>query len=129
MLKKRNLIDIKLNVLKNSIDDNKSEVVNAYIMFRSMEGKERALNAFKDGFITRCLCSIFCCKCNSYQRKKFHNKWLNVKTAPAPDIILWQNLKVGKCTRFLRIVTTSLVTILIVAITFAIVLMAKDFQS
>ena len=114
---------------QNYIDENKSEVVSAYVMFRSMEGKERAIKAFSHGFLARTLLSCLCCRHIRYQQKKLLGRWLKVKTAPAPDIILWENLKVGKCTRCLRILVTSLVTIVIVAVTFAVVLLAKDFQN
>ena len=52
---------------KNIKDYNKYELshtnkaVVAYVMLRSMEGKERVINAFKAGACRRCCLTYFCC--------------------------------------------------------------------
>jgi hypothetical protein len=129
MERKNNIVDAKLKVFKDFINKKESVAVNAYVMFRSMEGKQRALAAYEDGPITRLLNTIFCCKCRDYQKKKFYDKWLKVKSAYSPDIILWENLKIGKCNRFLRILLVSFIAAILIAGTFAIVIIAKNFQN
>lgn len=82
MIKKKNaVIDVKLKVYKNFEKNNKNKIINAYVTFRSMEGKQRALKAFADGYFTRGCKSIFCCKFLEYSRKRFLGKWIKVKEA------------------------------------------------
>eukprot|EP00347_Sterkiella_histriomuscorum_P019500 403341392 len=129
-IKHRNrIIDIRLSVFKRFESTNQNKVVNAYVMFRSMEGKHRVLNAFKDGSITRFFKTYFCCKCIHYNKKKFLGKWIKVKEAKAPDIILWENLKTGKCSRFWRILLIAIVTVIIIVAAFFIIIEAKNFEN
>jgi hypothetical protein len=48
---------------------NKNEAVYAYVMFRSMEGKERAIKAYKDGACKRFFKKFCCCAGKTYKSK------------------------------------------------------------
>ncbi len=56
-------------------------------------------------------------------------KWLNVKQANAPDLILWENLRVGKGNRCFRIVFIVFVTIILIIASLGIVLVATKYQA
>lgn len=77
--RKNAIIEAKLKVFKEIFEKKESKAVNAYVMFRSMEGKERALRAYKHGACARFFYSVFCCKCKQYSKKKFFGRWLKVK--------------------------------------------------
>lgn len=55
-------------ISRESTDDN--EAIVAYVQFRSMEGKERALAAYRDGACRRCCLTYFCCSGSRYKNKK-----------------------------------------------------------
>jgi len=45
------------------------KAVSAYVMLRSMEGKERLIYAYKDSWLRRqCLSSCCCCRYSKYQK-------------------------------------------------------------
>lgn len=52
--------------------------------------------------------------------------WLKVKKANEPDLILWENLSVGKFARFLRILFVSIITLIIICATFYVIIMEKN---
>jgi hypothetical protein len=109
-------------MIKHFEELNKGEVVNAYIMFRSMEGAARALKAYKIG-----KCKRSCCSCLLPKKKSFMGKrWLKVKTANPPGIIMWENLNTSGISRFFRILLVSLITIILVAGTFYITILEKN---
>jgi hypothetical protein len=64
---RKNIEKLNANVNKKIKDymkydlSTKNKAINAYVMFRSMEGQERAIEAYKDGSCTRCCKSSFCC--------------------------------------------------------------------
>ncbi|CDW73927.1 UNKNOWN [Stylonychia lemnae] len=130
--KKNTVIDIKLRLIKDlklNEQDKTNKIVNAYVVFRSMEGRQRALQAYEDGYLTRLFGKYLCCKYWDYKQKKFLDKWIKVKPAKSPDIILWQNLKVGNCQRFGRIMIITFVTLILMIITFLILIIAKKFEN
>ena len=55
--------------------------------------------------------------------------WLNVKKANEPDLILWENLRVGKCARFFRILFIFLITFILVGATFYVAILAKNEET
>jgi len=54
-------------------------------------------------------------------------KWLEVKNAKAPDIIMWENLKVTRAERGARILVTSIISIVLIAATFILLLIAQYY--
>jgi hypothetical protein len=81
-----------VEVFRRTETKDKDKAVVAYVMLRSMEGKERAINAYKAGRCRRWCATNLCCAGKQYKDKMFMGKWLRVKEAKAPDIIKWENL-------------------------------------
>jgi hypothetical protein len=52
-----------------------------------MEGKERAIAAYRAGICRRWCAINVCCAGKAYKEKMFMGKWLRIKEAKAPDII------------------------------------------
>jgi hypothetical protein len=106
-----------------------NKAIVAYVMLRSMEGKERLINAYKTGSCKRCCLTYFCCKGKQFKSKYFLKKhWLNVKSAKAPDIINWENLSATKTERFFRISLTTLISLILIAATFILLLISQYYQ-
>lgn len=59
---------------------------------------------------------------------RFFKEWLHVKEAKAPDIINWENLRSSRVERFFRISFTTLLSIVLIAITFVLLLIAQYYQ-
>ena len=78
-----------------------------------MEGKERVMRSYKGG----------CCRRTP---QRFMEKKIKVKTAHPPGIIMWENLNTSKIARFFRILLVAIITLILVAITFAINVYAKN---
>lgn len=74
-----------------------------------MEGQARAIDAFKVGFWDKCLRSCGIRGGTSGQKtgwhradKRFKGKWLAVKKAVDPELIIWENYGIGVCQRLGR---------------------------
>lgn len=65
-------------------------------------------------------CKFYYMKNNFY---RFYNRWLGVKQAVAPDIINWENLKIGKHERNARIFFTSLITLILIVGAFVLIIL------
>jgi len=69
----KNIDNLKTRIEKSKksyIDydkNNVNEAVYAYVMFRSMDGKERAIKAYKDGPCKRFFKSCLCCSGKTYK--------------------------------------------------------------
>eukprot|EP00347_Sterkiella_histriomuscorum_P022647 403337690 len=130
----KNLIKVlqkidKLVVKYQNYDlENNNHVINAYVTFRSVQGKERIVQAFKAGKCRRCCIANFCFS-KRYKKKKFLGKWLQVKPAVAPDLIIWENLKVGKAGRCFRVMLISFITIVLIVDTFLIIMIGRSQQA
>jgi hypothetical protein len=76
-------------------------VVNAHVLFRSMEGRERAINAYDVGCCTR-LCVGMCCCLGGFFKKKqlLQYGFLTVNEPMDPQILEWENLGISWCTKF-----------------------------
>lgn len=68
-------------------------VMNAYVTFRSMEGKKRAISAYNIGIVSRVIISYCCCLDSFFKKKKLIQKgYLTVNETVDPQIIAWENL-------------------------------------
>ena len=56
------------------------------------------------------------------------NKWLTVKIPAESSLIYWENLGIGKVSRFFRQVLIYLISFSLMLITFAITLASKGLQ-
>lgn len=76
---KKRIEKLGVKIDKNIVAYNKYELANtnkavvAYIIFRSMEGKERLINAYKMGACKRWCLTNCCCQGKRFKRKKFFN--------------------------------------------------------
>jgi hypothetical protein len=61
----------------------------AYVLFRSMESRERALIALNVGWFD--YFKQFCCFSEAVEMKKFKGEYLKVREASDPELINWTN--------------------------------------
>jgi cell division protein FtsL len=59
---------------------------------------------------------------------RFYGKWLKVKKAIAPELIMWANLGIGKLGRFFRILIISFITLILICATFYVIILAKNYE-
>ena len=84
-----------------------------------MEGKERVERAYKKLRGSR-RCALYCASCCSskrYQHLILQGKFLKVKEARDPSLILWENLGFTTFEQSMRIFVSSIVGILLLVIT------------
>ena len=105
--------------LEHMEQDEKSPVC-AYITFEEEEGFERAMVAYPNTSCHRC------CQTEKYRIEMPDGQlWrLKVRSAPEPGNILWENLEYDGNSRFCRKVFTTIGTVLLILISFAIILVA-----
>jgi hypothetical protein len=72
-------------------NQDKNQIVSAYVTFRSMEGANRAINITHKGLVSNLLNPSL----------RFRDSILSFKRAVGPDLIHWENLSVSKITRSL----------------------------
>jgi len=108
--------------LKNkyiSLKDKSISINAAYVVFRSMEGKERAQMAYKN-YYSRRRCfgiNMRCCDTENVKHLAFGKKILKVEEAIDPSLILWENLGSSIFERRLRMLFTSFLCLIILIIT------------
>jgi len=88
-------------------------VINAYVVFRSMEGRERMIQAYNYNRASR-FCLARCCKSTHITDKYFFGRWLEVTPGPEPSDILWENLGTSRRERAARITITFLLSLIFV---------------
>ena len=108
------------------------EIKSAYVVFKSMEGAERCLQAYRYHYF-KWLC-FRCCVCCfndkiNYDKKMFHNKWLRVDKAIEPSLIMWENLGYNKKDRCMRIFCTTITSLILLIITVLTVLVLRSQDS
>lgn len=107
-------------------------VKNAFVVFRSMEGAARAIEAYNWSMYKRCCtscCSGCCVDKKTYKRKLFHNKWLQIERAQEPSLIIWENLGFTRGQRCFKICVGVFISILLLAATTAAILWAKIYET
>ena len=133
----RQIEQIKVSVMMlvrdyKSVDPSvtEGEIKSAYVVFKSMEGAERCLQAYRYQYCK--LLSFKCCKCCfriNHGEKLFHNNWLRVDKAIEPSLIMWENLGYNRKKRGFRIFCTTLTAILLLFITASSILFLKSRKS
>ena len=95
------------------------KVVNAYITFRSMEGKDRAVQAYNISMLPRKFVELFCCMSVFFKKRKILKKsYPYVEAAHDPATIIWENLNVSMARTLLVYVIELMVAALLLLITF-----------
>ena len=105
--KKRQALSLKIDKVRDEIKKqtkdylesqdrphgSKSLVKNAFIVFRSMEGASRLIQAYEASrcwlCCMRCLCDC-CVNKSEYRRKLFQGRYLKAEQAVEPSLILWR---------------------------------------
>lgn len=75
-----------------------------------------------------------CCECcfkdkKNYEKKKFHNNWLQVDKAIEPSLIMWENLGYNRKNRCQRIFCTTLTAVILLLVTMLIILAIRSYDS
>jgi len=97
-----------------------------------MEGAARFVNAYQMTSLSRFIFGLSCCCCinkESYERKLFFGKWLKVREAIDPTLILWENLGISQKERCLRITLKGIISAILVLATTLFILYAKIYES
>ena len=130
----REYYQMKIDVLQNNAKkelfkmeeyskQNPSRAVIAFIQFQSNNGKEKFIKAYKKGPCQRC------CNYERHKHKYIDGKWPKVSEAPDPSVIIWQNLAIGKCSRFFRSLGVWILSILIMLLSLVVIIVNRYFQS
>lgn len=92
------------------------QVKNAYVTFRSMEGKHRAMQAWETTNFLRIFVEYLCCMKSVFKKKKLLGKgYPRVRETANPECVIWENLGQKKSASFL----VRLAVLLIAAAFFA----------
>lgn len=107
---KRNIYLAQIDSLKTRYIENtaklnvNNQALSAFVLFRSMEGVERAKSGFRSHGLSRCWFRVFhCCRDEKRRAKLFHGKHLVVEEAVEPELLLWENFGVSTSSRFFRL--------------------------
>mmetsp|Transcript_14014 Transcript_14014/g.23808 ORF Transcript_14014/g.23808 Transcript_14014/m.23808 type:complete len:888 (-) Transcript_14014:196-2859(-) len=99
----------------------KPKIRNAYVTFRSMEGKQRAVQAYTANIFSRIFTELCCCMPAVFKKKKLLKKgYYNVDEPGDPDNIIWEHLGVPFCSKFVRYVFAFLCSLVWFALSYAI---------
>lgn len=112
---------MKLTDNYRSLNDKneKAKIKYAFVVFRSMEGMARILNAYSLTRVER-LWLYITCRWKNFSDKLFYGSYLDVKKAIDPSLILWENLGSSMWWRALRIVFIAIVAALLLSVTLII---------
>lgn len=96
------------------------QIKNAYVTFRSMEGKQRAMQAYETGTAARLFAEYICCMKSVFQKKKLLKKgYYSIRDTVEPETIIWENLGVPASSKFFRWVGALSLAAVLFAISFA----------
>lgn len=94
-------------------------VKNAYVTFRSMEGKHRALQAWETPDSLRVFVEYICCMKSVFKKKKLLSKgYPHIRETANPEAIVWENLGQKRSTRVFVKLAVLLIAAAILACTF-----------
>ncbi|KAL4437681.1 hypothetical protein ABPG74_012356 [Tetrahymena malaccensis] len=105
------LIDKEKAKQKEQESSGQKKIISAFVTFETMRNRDIAYYAmyqtYLDKFIESCL---FCCK-NKNDMRRFEYRLLEVKSAPAPEDIIWENFSISFCNKLFRILFSLLITL------------------
>ena len=104
---------------QTNVERNQDNIKYAYIVFRSMEGMARAVNAYQLNSFERLWLDLTCRR-GKYKSRNFLDRYLDVKQAVDPSLILWENLGSSIWHRAQRVVVITFVSFLLLCITLMI---------
>ena len=107
-----------------------NQAVCAMVTFRSMEGSQRALTEFKFYLLTKCFYTVCkCCTPKSIKKKLFRGKWLRVRPAVDPELLLWENFGLTSMRRCLRTTLYLIYMIILLLCSFYMIMNLEHFCS
>jgi hypothetical protein len=59
----------------------------------------------------------------------FHKKWLKIEKGPETSVILWQNLSVGKVSRYVRTLIVAIITIVMLILSIVGIVTSQYYQN
>jgi hypothetical protein len=104
-------------------EKSKQQVVKAFVTFQSMEGKMRLLHLYNVSKWRRC------CGKKAIQDRYFQGKFLDIRQPTDPSLILWENLGVGRTQRCMRILLVTLISLLLMILSFVIIIYSKNYEA
>ena len=126
--KERNLLEIDLKTTKESLATKKNLFKNqlkftgtAYIVFQLPEQAKRMRKLLTVHWLTTIKIYLKKLICLENQELYKNSYFLNVKRAPEPNDIIWENLDVPEYKKFLYIALTNLATLFLLAVSFSLV--------
>lgn len=116
------------NIEKNiqRLDQDTNTVIDdIFITFRNQKIAYVINSAYDKSKCTRC-CYIMSCKYSKIKHLYYKNKWLDLKeTKDQPSNINWNNLAYNKWLRYLRVLLSYLIAIIIIVSSFGVVIGSK----
>ncbi|OMJ87133.1 hypothetical protein SteCoe_11207 [Stentor coeruleus] len=119
---KRYKLELKIREGKAVKKHEDLEIKRAYIVFDRQDDKIRCLKIYN---------RTNCCGCKVQKKKyKFRGKnKLELFPSTEPSDIIWENLEIGKCSRFFRFLCSLILTIIFLAMSIAMIYYVKTAQS
>jgi hypothetical protein len=71
---------------------------------------------------------ILCGKGHEIQSRYLQGEWPKVSAAPEPTVINWHNLRYASTNRCLRTSTSLLVSLILMAASFTIIIIGKQYE-
>lgn len=93
----------------------------AYVTFRSMLAKQKAMQVFE-------YAEMNSAKYKSNEEKKFFGRWLAVTTPTAPSQIMWRNIIYSECNRTTRTIIVWTLAVVIICVAFYGMIIFKDWN-
>ena len=140
ILQKRKNKENELNRLldKTNFINEKNFANVVFISFSTISEQEQFLKKYSKNFFEKVVCffqNIFaiifkCCKNKEDELKKINdiNKIVEVTPAPEPDDILFENLDTTNTSRFFLVLLNTLISFLIIALSFTIIILLTMAQ-
>ena len=76
------------------------EILNCYVTFRSMEGKERALQGYDISTTKKYFVTYFCCLDQFFKKKRLVQEGnMVINETVDPQIIMWENIGISMYTQ------------------------------
>lgn len=121
----------KIDAIQDKFQNQKpSNVTQAFVIFRSMEGQKRALQAFHvDRRLSTRLCSRFMDRSVKYGPRLMNKYQLEVTQATDPDLINFANLGVSNLQRTIFGLMNVLISICILVVSTATVVHFSYFEN
>lgn len=105
------------------------EIKNAFITFRSMEGKHRALQAFYTPTATRVCAENFCCMDTLFKARKLLRKGhLSFEETVDPANVVWENMATSTCSTLVRGTALILCAAVVVVLSYVLMYRGADVE-